>query len=320
MDLNIFKYAPFQQKSPKDKQVLTPEDDLADISNRLLNNDGSFNVVRKGHEAKSTYQSLMTTTWTRFFLLVFGFFMGCNLFFASIFTLIGVEQIGIEAKGFIHNFAESFYFSVQTFTTLGYGRLSPTGHMANLVAAIDAFTGMMTVALLTGLFFARFSKPKAYIAFSENILIAPDQAGNKSIQFRIVHKVKDKIIDLEARMTMTWLEKDGDRVRRMFAKLPLQIERIFLFPLNWTIVHTIDENSPLFDLKYNDILSKNAEFLVVIKGYDETYSTVVHADRSYQCGDIVDGAQFKAMYQIRKDDTLLDLDKLDDYLPYDFGD
>lgn len=320
MDLNIFKYTPFQQKVAEDKQVLTPQDDLADISNRLLNNDGSFNVVRKGHEAKSMYQSLMTTTWIRFFLMVFGFFMICNLFFASIFTIIGVEQIGIVSSGYFDDFAESFYFSVQTFTTLGYGRLSPVGHLANLVAAIDAFTGMMTVALLTGLFFARFSKPKAYIAFSKNILIAPDRDGNKSLQFRIVHKVKDKIIDLEARMTMTWLEKDGDRVRRMFAKLPLQIERIFLFPLNWTLVHSIDEDSPLYDLKFKDVLSKNVEILVVVKGYDETYSTIVHADRSYQCTDLIDGARFNAMYQIRKDDTLLDLDKLDDHSPYEFTD
>ncbi len=319
MDLNIFKYTPFQPKVDEEKQVLTPQDDLADISNRLLNNDGSFNVVRKGHVAKNMYQSLMTATWLRFFLLVFGFFMIWNLFFAFIFTLIGVDQIGISSKGYFDDFAQSFYFSVQTFTTLGYGRLSPVGHMANLIAAIDAFTGMMTVALLTGLFFARFSKPKAHIAFSKNILIAPDRKGNKSLQFRIVHQVKDKIIDLEARMTMTWLEKDGVRVRRMFAKLPLQIERIFLFPLNWTLVHIIDENSPLHDLKYNDVLSKNVEILVVVKGYDETYSTIVHADQSYQCTDLVDGAQFSAMYQIRKDDTLLDLDKLDDHTPYDFG-
>ena len=319
MDLNIFKYTRFHQKVPKDKEVLTPEDDLADISNRLLNHDGSFNVVRQGHEAKSIYQSLMTTTWLKFFLLVFGFFMVCNLVFASIFTLIGVEHIGATQVGLFDDYMESFYFSVQTFTTLGYGRLSPSGHMANLVAAVDAFTGMMTVALLTGLFFARFSKPKAYIAFSKQILIAPDRNGNKSLQFRIVHKVKDKIIDLEARVTMTWLEKDGDRVRRMFAKLPLQIERIFLFPLNWTLVHTIDENSPLHNLEFTEILSKNAEILVVIKGYDETYSTIVHADRSYQCSDLINGARFTGMYEIRKDDTLLDLDKLDDHIPYDFG-
>lgn len=320
MDLNIFKYTPFQQKAPADKQVLTPEDDLADISNRLLNNDGSFNVVRKGHQDKSAYQKLMTISWLKFLLLVFGYFMVCNVAFATLFTLIGVENIGAAPAGFMDDFMEAFYFSVQTFTTLGYGRLSPIGHMANLVAAVDAFTGMITVALLTGLFFARFSKPRAYIAFSNNILIAPDRDGNKSLQFRIVHSVKDKIIDLEARVTMTWLEKDGERVRRMFAKLPLQIERIFLFPLNWTIVHTIDENSPLYNLKRIDILSRNVEVLVVVKGYDESYSTIVHADRSYQSSDLVEGAEFTGMYQIRKDDTLLDLTKLDDHIPYDFGD
>lgn len=320
MDLNIFKYTPFQQKASQEKQVLTPEDDLAEISNRLLNNDGSFNVERKGHQAKSMYQRLMNTSWVNFFLLVLGFFMICNLVFAGIFALIGVEHIMVTSISPIDDFLESFYFSVQTFTTLGYGRLAPTSHLSNLVAAIAAFTGMMTVALLTGLFFARFSKPRAYIAFSNHILIAPDRNGNKSLQFRIVHMVKDKIIDLEARVTMTWLEKDGTRVRRMFSKLPLQIERIFLFPLNWTLVHTIDDSSPLSNLTLEDIINKNAEILVVIKGYDETYSTIVHADRSYQCSDIVDGARFSGMYQIRKDDTLLDLDRLDDYTPYDFGD
>lgn len=318
MDLNIFKYTPFQHKVPEDKQILTPEDDLADISNRLLNNDGSFNVVRKGHEAKSMYQSLMTMSWLKFISLVFAFFMTCNLIFASVFVLIGVQNIGVTPISFVDDFMESFYFSVQTFTTLGYGRLSPTSHLSNLVAAVDAFTGMMTVALLTGLFFARFAKPKAYIAFSNHVLIAPDRNGNKSLQFRIVHKMNDKIIDVEARVTMTWLEKDRGRVRRMFAKLPLQIERIFLFPLNWTLVHEIDEDSPLYSLKLDDIVAKNAEILVVVKGYDEAYSTIVHADRSYQCSDLVYGAQFLGMYQIRKDDTLLDLDTLDDYVPYDF--
>ena len=119
---------------------------------------------------------------------------------------------------------------------------------------------------------------------------------------------------------MTWLENDEGRVRRKFAKLPLQIERIFLFPLNWTLIHEIDRDSPLFGLSMDDILSKNAEILVVIKGYDETYSTIVHADRSYQCSNLVFGARFKAMYHVRQDNTLLDLDKLDDHEKYDFDD
>ena len=106
MDLNIFKYTPFQQKVLEDKQILTPEDDLAKISNRLLNDDGSFNVERKGHEAKSMYQSLMTTSWIKFFFLVFGFFMVCNLVFAAIFTLVGVEQIGVSPSSAVDDFLE----------------------------------------------------------------------------------------------------------------------------------------------------------------------------------------------------------------------
>lgn len=314
----MFKNRWFQQKASEDEQLHTSADNLADISSRLLNNDDSFNVFRKGHEATSIYKNLMTTSWPKFLLLVFGLFMVCNIVFATIFTVIGVEQIKVNPISLIDDFLEAFYFSVQTFTTLGYGRLTPIGHMANLVAAVAAFTGMMTVALLTGLFFAKFSKPEAHIAFSKNILIAPDSKGNRSLQCRVVHEVKGKVIDLEARVTMTWLEKDGDRLRREFADLPLQIDRIFLFPLNWTLVHVIDEHSPLYDMKYTDILSKNAEILAVVKGFDKTYSTTVHADRSYQCSDLVDGAKFVRMYQIRKHDTLLDLDKLDDYTPYNF--
>lgn len=319
MDLNIFKYTPFRQNTDSEGQVLTPDDDLSDISSRLLNEDGSFNVVRKGHSVKNMYQDLLTASWPKFLISVVSFFIISNSIFAMLFTLNGVENIGRVSQGFGRDYLESFYFSVQTFTTLGYGNLSPQNDIANIVASLDAFTGMITVALLTGLFFARFSKPRAYISFSKHILVAPNREGKRSLQFRIVHDHRHKIIDLEARVTMTWLQKDGGRIRRMFAKLPLEIDRIFLMPLNWTIVHLIDEESPLYGFSIEDIHARNIEILIVIKGFDETYSTTVHADRSYQCSDFVENSKFTPMYHIRKNDTILDLNLLDNYEPHDFG-
>lgn len=316
MDLNIFKYSPFNQKGNAETHILTTEDDLNEISNRLLNTDGSFNVVRKGNDVQSLYQNLMNASWLKFMSTVTALFIFLNCVFAILFTICGVQHIGVTPSSGINDFLQSFYFSVQTFTTLGYGNMSPDNHITNILASIDSFTGMMTVALLTGLFFSRFSKPRAYINFSEHILVGPDRNGDKSLQFRIVHEVSHKIIDLEARVTMTWLENSEGRVRRMFAKLPLQIERIFLFPLNWTIIHNIDEASPLYNLEFSEIKARNVEILVVIKGYDETYSTIVHADRSYQCSDLKFGAKFLPMYQIRKEDTILNLDKLNDHEPY----
>lgn len=299
---------------PED-QVVTPEDDLSNVQNRLLAPDGSFNVAIKGKASYSIYHVLMNASWSKFMGWIFLLFIVINLIFALLFCAIGVQHIGVEPGSIIENILRSFHFSIQTFSSLGYGRLNPTSDLADAVASLDAFVGLLTVAILTGLFFARFAKPRSYIRFSRHVIIGQDQEGRKSLQFRAVNAVNEKIIDLQARVTMTWLEQDGKRLRRKFQRLPLQIDSIFLFPLNWNLIHTIDEESPLYGLDEAAMQSKNIELLVVIKGFDETYNAIVHSDRSYQMSDLIYGVQFKPMYTVMNDETILHLDDIDETEP-----
>ncbi|MEM9921057.1 MAG: ion channel, partial [Bacteroidota bacterium] len=214
---------------------------------RLIRSNGQLNVDRTGFKVIAPYQSLVEMPWGRFLVLVLMTYIFINLFFAMLFCLVGTENLnGIEPSGPLPAFWEAFFFSVQSFTTVGYGAVSPSGFWANVVAALDALTGLMSVALATGLIFARFSKPRANILFSDFGIIAPYRKI-KSFQFRIVNKRSNKIIDLEARVTATWLEplKNG-RNKRHFETLKLERSSVFLFPLNWTVVHPIDSDSPLY--------------------------------------------------------------------------
>lgn len=299
---------------PED-QVVSPEHDLSNVSSRLLAPDGSFNVSIKGSQSFSIYHLLMNSTWANFMLSIFIIFVLINFIFALMFYAVGVQHVGIEPSTFLMDVVRAFHFSIQTFVTLGFGRLSPTSDAADAVASLDAFVGILTAAILTGLFFARFAKPKSFIEFSQHVIIGPDQEGRKCLQMRAVNAVNEKIIDLQARVTMTWLENDGERIRRKFKKLPLQIDSIFLFPLNWNLIHTIDKDSPLYGLDEAGMKSNNVELLVVIKGFDETYNAIVHSDRSYQMSDLIYGAEFKPMYTVMNDETILHLDHIDKTVP-----
>ena len=187
--------------------------------------------------------------------------------------VIGLEQLsGVVSGSFMDDFAHAFFFSVQTFTTVGYGSISPNGIIANMVATIDALVGLLSFALATGLFFARFSKPKAQFLFSDLAIIAPYRDG-KSLQFRIANKRNNRIINLAANVNLTWISEQNGVKKRHFARLPLEISQITLFPLNWTIVHAINENSPLYEKSEEDMRRMEIEILALIVGYDESFSS-----------------------------------------------
>lgn len=283
---------------------------IVEDGGRLINRDGTFNVTRTGLRIWTPYQWLVEMSWPRFFLIVFAFYCTANAIFASLFVLIGIEHLsGVQPGNLLENFANAFFFSVQTFTTVGYGAISPMGWSANIVAATDALFGLMAFALATGLFFARFSKPKAQIIFSENAIITPYQ-DIMSFQFRIANKRNNNIIDLEAKVTMSWIEtKNGIRQRR-FAGLPLERDKVFLFPLNWTIVHPIDEHSPLYEKTLKDLSRMQAEFLILIEGHDETFAQTVHTNSSYTCREMLYDVRFQPMYFTKGGRTVLELDRI----------
>lgn len=316
---------PFRRNQDAAAEAGSQQDDLGfgdkviTDGSRLINQDGSFNIIRRGYQSWAPYQHLVEMPWKQFALMVFLFYMTINALFAVAFMACGRANLnGIEPESDLFTFfSQCFFFSVQTFTTVGYGAISPNGFAANFIAAVDALVGLMSFALATGLVFARFSKPKAQILFSEKALITPyrhRETGEwiNSLQFRIVNSRDNQLINLQATVIMTWLEmlSDGSQTRRYFT-LPLERYKVSLLPLNWTIVHPIDEQSPLYAQECADLIKSNTEILIMIQGYDDTFAQNVHTNSSYSCYEIEWGKKFAGMYYAEDGHTVLELDQLD---------
>ncbi|MEM6726666.1 MAG: ion channel [Bacteroidota bacterium] len=281
---------------------------------RLINQDGSFNILRKSDSRIKTnhYQWLIAITWPQFFgLVLFGYILA-NTFFALLYLLVGAENLGgAEGNGVMMRFFDCFFFSVQTFTTVGYGSISPNGFLTNMISSLNALVGLMAVAMVTGLVFARFSRPTADLRFSQRAIIAPYRAG-KAFMFRMANTRSTHLIDVQVEVSMTWIVKKGDKLQRYFMNLPLERNYISMMPLNWTIVHEIDKESSLWDKNLKVLKDMNVEFMVLVKAYDEAYGDRVQVHSSYRADEIEWGATFSDMYFTDQEGmTILDLDKID---------
>ncbi len=292
---------------------------ITQSTQRFINKDGSFNIIRSGKKETSHYEYMVEMSWRRFFVVVTLFYIIVNAIFAVLHVIIGVEHLsGVQSSSFLEDFLHAFFFSVQTFTTVGYGAISPQGAGANILATLCALVGLMSFALATGLFFARFSKPVSHILYSKNALISPYQNG-KALVFRIVNIRDNRIINLEATFVMTWIDTDenGEQHRR-YKQLQIERDQIVFLPLNWTIVHPINEESPLFGKTQNLVNDLKAEFLVMIKGFDETFNQVIFSNSSYTCNELVWDAKFDMMYENDdKKGMVLHLEDIDNYTKLD---
>src|SRR5204862_7044209 len=180
----------------------------------------------------------------------------------------------------------------------GYGQIGPNGLAANLLVTVEALVGLMYQALATGLLFARFARPTASIIFSRNAIVAP-YAGIQSLQFRIANRRRrNEIVQLEATVLYTAFETNGDgRVVRRYRLLPLERNKVTFFPLSWTIVHPIDEASPLAGKSRENLEEVQAEILELLTGVDETYEQTVHARTSYRADEIIWNAKFRSVFR-----------------------
>jgi inward rectifier potassium channel len=268
---------------------------------RLLNRDGSFNVARSGLgilESLSPYHQLLMISWAGFLGLVGALYVVVNLVFAAAYLACGPDALlGSGAAMLGGRFSRAFFFSIQTFATIGYGQIGPNGLAANLVVTVEALVGLMYQALATGLLFARFARPTASILFSRHAVIAPYSTG-RGLMFRIVNRRRrNEIIQLEAQVLFSSLEPDGrgGTVRR-YLPLPLERNKVTFFPLSWTVVHPIDDASPLAGRTAADLARTQAEILVLLSGIDETFEQTVHARSSYRADEIVWNARFRSMF------------------------
>jgi inward rectifier potassium channel len=277
---------------------------------RLLNKNGSFNVVREGlssFQSLSLYHALLTTTWPRFLGLVVLFFLVTNLVFGAAFFACGPGEIaGSRAVTLPDQYLEDFFFSVQTFATIGYGGMHPVGLAANLLVTLEALVGLLGFALATGFLFARFSQPTARILFSDKAIIAPYR-GTTALELRVANIRRNEMIQVKAQVMLTRLKTDGSGNREF---IPLKLERdgVVFFPLAWTIVHPIDEESPLHGAGPADLAVWDAEFLVLFSGIDETFAQTVHTRSSYKHSEIIWGARFTNLFNPPKPDGVLSID------------
>jgi inward rectifier potassium channel len=290
---------------------------------RFISKNGNANVRKTGIgfiDSISWYHTMLNISRWKFLFIIFLFYFLVNFVFATIYYVIGVEHLrGIDATTFSEKFGQAFFFSIQTYTTVGYGHISPSGFLTSAIAAIEALIGLLSFAIATGLLYGRFSKPKAFIAFSENAIIAPYKDG-KAFMFRLAPYKNTNLTEIEAKVSLGIQIQENNEVSNKFYSLDLEMDKISMLNLSWTLVHPIIETSPLYELTQSDYKNITGEFIVFIKAFDEMFSTNVVKKTSYTFDEIVYGAKFKMMYTRSNDfsKTILELDKINSFDKIEF--
>ncbi|CAN5516482.1 ion channel [soil metagenome] len=284
---------------------------------RLLNRDGIFNVSREGLpylRSLSVYHALLTISWSRFLLIAVGGFIATNLIFGLAYLACGPDAIaGVHHGTIFDHYLDDFFFSVHTLGTIGYGSISPATRAANIVVTIESLTGLIGTALMTGLFFARFSRPVGKIEFSRNAVVGPYRGGS-ALMFRLVNMRDNQLLDGRVRMLAVMTEERDGHAARRFAQLDLERESVAFLSLNWTVVHPINETSPLRGLTEQDFHDRKLECIILFSAIDETFSQAVHSRTSYDYTEIIHGAKFSDMYIPSSDGSMkVDVRRLHDH-------
>jgi inward rectifier potassium channel len=286
------------------------------ILRRVINKDGTLNVRRRGGTWRDfhPYLFLVNMGWTPFFATIFAAYLVVNTLFALAYYSLGPGHLqGGDAATAGGRFLNSFFFSAHTLSTVGYGSISPKTVQANVIAALESLVGVLGFAVATGLLFGRVSRPSARIGFSESMLIAPYQ-DVQSLQFRVVNRRTNDLVEIGARVLLMTVEEKSGEQQRQYRQLKLERDEVLFLALTWTIVHPIDSESPLWGLTFEDLKRLQAEVLILIKAYDDTFSQTVLARRSYRYDEIVWNKRFMPAFTVDTNgDLILAVQKVGEY-------
>lgn len=234
------------------------------------------------------YHGVLTVSWGTFFLGLASVFFGINALFASLYLL---DPGGI-AGAHPGSFADAFFYSVQTFGSIGFGALAPKSMYVNIVTTVESFVSLVNAAIATGLVFARFSRPFARVLFS-NVVVITQFDGIPTLMFRAVNQRGNQIFD--ANVTVSFasqkITSEGMMMRR-FEELRLVRSHSPLFALSWTVMHRIDETSPLFGMSRERLIAEEAEIIAVLSGTDETLAETIYARYAWAPEQILPGRRF----------------------------
>jgi inward rectifier potassium channel len=289
-----------------------------DNAARLANKDGNVNVKKTGlpfWERISVFHTMITMSRAKFIGCIVLFYVLINLIFASIYLLIGLEHLGgITSVSPLLDFGEAFFFSAQTFTTVGYGRVYPIGFLTSAISSFEALIGILSAALATGLLYGRFSLPEAFLLFSPNILISPYEQIN-GLMFRMASYKNNHLTNVEVSITLAMEVEENGKMVNQFFNLDLEVSKINSLAFSWTVVHPIDDKSPFKLLTYEDIKNANTEILIFIRAFDDKFSNTVMQRTSYTADELIMGAKFKKMYGISPNGqtTILRLDMINEF-------
>ena len=292
---------------------------------RFLNKDGTANVQKRGmgffNHISWFHTALDMPSW-KFISVILFFYIVINFLFALVYFAIGVEHLnGIDMSSSLWvQFGQAYFFSAQTFTTVGYGHISPSGFLTSAISAAEALTGLLSFAIATGLFFGRFSKPVAFLKFSHNAVVAPYKEST-ALMIRITPYKNTNFTDAEVKVTLGMNVPENGLMKNQFYTLDLEMDRINSLNLSWTLVHPITEDSPLFQFDAANFADTTGEIMVFVKIFDDMYSTVVSTRTSYTFKEVIYGAKFKPMFS-RSDDnskTILHLNMLNEFETVSFN-
>jgi len=244
------------------------------------------------------YHWLMQCSWFQFLGLCAAMFILLNVFFTCLYLLEPNNIFNARNQ----SFEDTFYFSIQTFATIGYGYLTPATRWANLIAITEAFVGIFSTAVITGAAFSRLSRVNAKVLFTEKIVVNA-RNGVPHLQIRLANWRHNNVVEAQLRVAMLITEQtlEGETVRYPL-DLPLVRSRTDHFRLTWTAMHRIDQSSPLWGAdSMQHLTSLNAEFLVTFIAQDQTLGQLIHAHHNYQLQDIAWNARFADVLKIRAD-------------------
>jgi inward rectifier potassium channel len=274
---------------------------------RVINDDGNFNVRRRGTTWRDIhpYLHLVNMSWPKFLAALFLGYVLINTMFAAGYFVLGPDQLaGADAPTEVGRFLNGFFFSSHTLSTVGYGNIAPKGMAANVLATFEALVGVLGFAVATGLLFGRVSRPSARIGFSENMLVSPYQDGT-SLQFRLVNRRANSLMELEAKVMLMTVETRDGKLQRSYKLLSLERPQVLFLPLSWTVVHPIDAESPLWGKTSDDLAKSQAEVLILIKGYDDTFSQTVLSRHSYRHDEILWNRRFAPAFFVDDEGALV---------------
>lgn len=279
----------------------------------VINRDGSLNIQRPPEQGKlfaDLYHSLLSITWPKFFLILVVLFWGTNLFFAGLYFYAGPDALkGAHPQLGFDRFADCFLFSVQL---LNSPSIAPVGIWPNLLVIVQMYLGMLTIVIVTGLFYARFARPRARVIFS-NYAIINRYNDRPCFFFRVANERLNQIV--EARMTLTVTKnvtsKEGETSRKLY---PLKLENDYspLFALSWTIRHFIDEDSPLFGYDSEKMQKDQVVIFASLSGLDDTFAQTIAARSVYRYDEIVYNKRFKDILKWQYDKMHIDLKGIHD--------